>query len=283
MDFHLKKTFNRGEGMIFAIPQTNHYQKISNLKINFSPNITHLDEWGNEVIILNDVKNFSLKFTYQGKIIKKDEKKLQSLSIEDYRKINKNILSFYTQSNGFIHPNHPKIYSLAKKIVGNEKNLLKITRKLYQFILDYLIYEKPIDGLYSDLYALEKKRVDCGGFSSLYISLLNSLNIPAQLVVGYLIKTNLLKGILNRLHFLNFGFSNLWMHAWPEILLPDNSWFPTDPSIEWRRIHGLSRRLDGFGIISSKRLVISYGSDLEYKIGRKKYQVDIIQKPVIIN
>lgn len=272
MYFHLKKTLSRGKGMIFAIPQTNHYQKISNLKINPSPNITILDEWGNEVIILNDVKNFSLKFAYQGKTFNFEKNKLQSFFLKDYQKLDKKILSFYSKPNRFFHSESKKIYLLAKKIVGEEKNLFKITEKLYQFVLDYLIYDNPIDGLYSDFDALEKKRVDCGGFSSLYLSLLNSLKIPARLVIGFIVISKSLPLPLN--------FNNLLMHAWVEILLPDNSFFPADPSIDWKRSHQTSHRQGGFGFIPNDRLVISYGACLRYKIEDKDYQFDIIQKPL---
>lgn len=282
MHFCLKKTLNREGEIVFALPKTNQYQQISQLKINPSPNMTILDEWGNETIILNDVKSFSLKFNYQGRIFAVPKTKLQSFSIGDYQKLNKETLSFYTQPNRFLHPHHPKIYQLAKKIIGKEKNLLKILEKLYQFILDYLIYDNPIDGLYRDLEALERKRVDCGGFSTLFLSLLHSLKIPGRLVVGFLIKENLFTRLFNFEPF-TFSFDFLMIHAWPEILLPDASWFPCDPSIEWKRTHGLSKRQGGFGFVPSDRLVVSYGCDLKYQIGKKTIQIDIIQKPYDLN
>ena len=284
MNLHIKQTFNGKERkIIFAIPRSNSYQQISNLQIQPQPNITILDEWGNEVIILNDVKNFSLNFDYQGKTFKVLKNKLQSFSLTDYqKKMNQEKLSFFTQSNRFIHPYHPKIRALAGKIVGQEKNLFQIAKKIYLFVLDYLIYDNPIEGLYSDLESLEKKKVDCGGFSTLSISILNSLNIPARLVVGFIIKKNFLKSILEKFYVLSFTFADLFIHAWLEVLLPDNSWFPIDLSIEWRRNHGLSKREGGFGIIPNDRLVLSYGCDLKYKIEKEKYNLDIIQKITII-
>lgn len=284
MRFSLKQSFNRvEERIIFSIPQTNSYQQISKIKLYPSANITIVDEWGNEIVILNDVKNFSLSFHFQGKTFKVFKNKLQSFSITDYqKKTNQEKLSFFTQSNRFIHPYHPKIRALARKIVGQEKNLFQIVKKIYLFVLDYLIYDNPIEGLYSDLESLEKKKVDCGGFSTLSISILNSLNIPARLVVGFIIKKNFLKSILEKFYVLSFTFADLFIHAWLEVLLPDNSWFPIDPSIEWRRNHGLSKREGGFGIIPNDRLVLSYGCDLKYKIEKKKYHLDIIQKITII-
>lgn len=284
MNLHLKQTLNEKERkIIFAIPRSNSYQQISNLQIQPQPNITILDEWRNEVIILNDVKKFFLNFNHQGNTFIVSKNKLQSFSLVDYqKKINREKLSFLTQTNRFIHPQHPKIRPLAKKIVGQEKNLFQITKKIYLFVLDYLIYDNPIEGLYSDLESLDKKKVDCGGFSTLIISLLNSLYIPARLVVGFLVKKSPLKSFLEKFHFSYFSFQDLIIHAWLEILLPDNSWFPIDPSIEWRRNHGLSKREGGFGIIPSDRLVITYGCDLKYKTEKESYNLDIIQKVRII-
>lgn len=283
MLFHLREKFNRGEKkVIFAIPQSNSYQQITDLHIQPQPNITLIDKWGNEIITLNDVVNFSLKFTYQEKFFAVNENKLKLFSLADYQKINQSTVFFYTRSNRFIHPGHPQIKKTVSKIVSQEKNLLKITKKLYKFTLNYLIYDNPIEGLYSDLESLNKKRVDCGGFSTLLISLLNSQNIPARLVVGFIIKKNFIYQFLSNLKIFSFDFKFLLMHAWVEVLLPDNSWFPVDPSIEWRRNHYLSKRQGGFGFIPADRLVISYGCDLRNTIEENGYQLDIIQKLKIL-
>ena len=72
------------------------------------------------------------------------------------------------------------------------------------------------------------------------------------------------------------------MHTWIEIQLPDESWFPIDPSIEWRRTKGLTKRLGGFGVVPDDRLVISYGEDFKVNIDGNKFIIDIIQHPIYI-
>lgn len=70
------------------------------------------------------------------------------------------------------------------------------------------------------------------------------------------------------------------MHAWPEALLPDGSWFPFDPSLEWRRGTGQTKRQGGFGYIPDDRLVVSYGQDFTIKYKGKPIRLDILQNPI---
>ncbi|GIW63360.1 MAG: hypothetical protein KatS3mg091_162 [Patescibacteria group bacterium] len=59
------------------------------------------------------------------------------------------------------------------------------------------------------------------------------------------------------------------MHAWLETQLPNKVWFPMDPSLEWKRKKGLTKRQGGFGYIPADRLVVSFGCDFDIKIGGK--------------
>ncbi|MBI2641154.1 transglutaminase domain-containing protein, partial [Candidatus Roizmanbacteria bacterium] len=121
---------------------------------------------------------------------------------------------------------------------------------------------------------------DCGGFSTFLASLLQSIGIPSRLVVGFLIIESVLKRISSMFHVPRFTFHDLSMHAWLEVLLPNNSWFPLDPSIEWRRANSLTKREGGFGFIPADRLVVSFGQDFTLNIQGETYRVDLLQNPV---
>jgi len=275
--FHFKFVFNKLKNIIFSLPQSSLYHQISNLKIN-SKNYQIIDEkkWGNKVVVLKDKSeiNFAVKpFSFKSSIN-------PSLSLYSYQKTK--IPKIYLTPNRFINGDDPKIKSLAKKIIGKEKNLLKVLKNLYNFTLDYLTYGKPIDGLYPYHQALNEKTTDCGGFSTFLASLYQSLNIPSRLVVGFIIKKNFIKDFLNTLHVIRYTFHDLLMHAWLEILLPNGKWFPLDPSIDWRRKKGLTKRKGSFGFIPNDRLVTSYGCDFEVKIGEENYKIDLLQKPLLI-
>lgn len=268
-----------GETRIFSLPQTNHYQTINDLIISSkSHQIIKDEKWGNIILIerLNDVKSLSVAFQHSGNKIRPLFNR--RLTIDDY----KNIFQLYIESDRFISGNDPEIKNLTKHIIGKEKNLLNIVRNLYQYTIDNLKYARPIDGLYSYKQVLKNRVTDCGGFSTLLISLLRSLNIPCRLVVGFMINDNNILRMLSNFRLFTFNFKFLLIHAWLEVLLPDENWFPLDPSIEWRRLHHLTNRLGGFGFIPDDRLVVSFGEDFNLKINNENCQIDILQKPIYI-
>jgi transglutaminase-like putative cysteine protease len=279
---------------LFSIPQSSHYHYVSNLKINaLKYQLIEEKKWGNKVIVLKDKSeiNFTVKpFSFKSSI---NQKFTLSSYQNSYQKTK--IPKVYLTPNRFINGKDTKIKSLAKKVLGQETNLLTVVKKLYDFTLEYLTYGKPIDGLYPYSQALNEKITDCGGFSTFLASLLQSKNIPSRLVVGFLIKRrSFLKEILSIVNLpkLIFKFKKLevrWLtlgdlliHAWLEILLPDGSFFPLDPSIEWRRKKGKTQRQGGFGFIPADRLVVSYGCDFDLNINGKNYKIDLLQKPIFI-
>jgi len=281
--------FYKKKFIIFSLPQSSHYHQILNLKIK-SLNYQIIDEkkWGNKIIILScesedqDPKQHNfISFTIKPFLFKSSIN--PNLTLNSYQKTK--IPKIYLTPNRFINGGDPKIKSLAKKAIGQEKNLLKVVKKLYHFTLNYLTYGQPIDGLYPYHQALNERVTDCGGFSTFLASLFQSQNIPSRLVVGFIIKKNFLIDFLSTLNFylttfdfslLTFNF--LLMHAWLEVLLPNNQWFPLDPSLDWRRKKGQTKRQGGFGFIPNDRLVTSYGCDFDLKIDGKNYKIDLLQK-----
>lgn len=271
--FSLEK--KAGKHAVFSLPQTNEYQEISNLSLEpKNPNLV-FDEWGNTVATFANTA--LVEFFYSPKSIEKSlEKKWR---IDDYKRNQQ--IDFFLKPNRFISGQDEKIIKLAQSLIKNEQNVFKIAQTFYDFVLKYLSYGKPTEGLYSYLQALEEKVTDCGGFSTLLLSLFQSIGIPGRLVVGFVLKESIVSKLLG-FRILDLGFESLSMHAWTEILSPDNSWFPMDPSVEWRRNHNQSKRNGGFGKISEDRLVTSFGQDFSITIDGKKYSIDLLQLPIYV-
>lgn len=270
--FKLKlKKENRGNWLIFALPQTNHYQTITNLSVNPKPHLLIKEKhFSNQIAIFNK-PSAELKFLYHSQEIKKQLS--NEFEVGDYE----NNQSF--RSSRFINGNDKKIKEMARQVINEHKTLNDVVNKLYYFSMNYLTYGKPIDGLYPYNQALKEKTTDCGGFSTFLASLLQSQGIPCRLVIGYLIKKNFLINFFSAFDLSLLTFNSLFIHTWLELKLPDNSWFPLDSSVEWRRTKGLSRRQGGFGHIPADRLVVSYGEDFNLEINGKIYQIDLLQKP----
>lgn len=270
--FKLKlKKENRGNWLIFTLPQTNHYQTITNLSVNPKPYLLIEEKYFSNQIAIFNKSSAELKFLYHSQEIKKQLP--NEFEVGDYE----NNQSF--RSSRFINGNDKKIKEMARQVINEHKTLNDVVNKLYYFSMNYLTYGKPIDGLYPYNQALKEKTTDCGGFSTFLASLLQSQGIPCRLVIGYLIKKNFLINFFSAFDLSLLTFNSLFIHTWLELKLPDNSWFPLDSSVEWRRTKGLSRRQGGFGHIPADRLVVSYGEDFNLEINGKIYQIDLLQKP----
>jgi hypothetical protein len=166
-----------------------------------------------------------------------------------------------------IAPYDPVIAQLAKIIIGNEMKIANILCLLNQYLIDNLQYGNPINGLYKATDVLEKKKVDCGGYASLMVSLCRSVGIPARVVAGFWA-----------------GYERNGMHAWAEILYPHSEWIPFDPCIEQLFKQGRTNKFAKPGYIGSDRIVFSVGCDFEIlTLDGNKIKVDILQNPIVIS
>lgn len=267
----LRKNAGKNATLI-PLPQSNSYQKIKSFSSN--PNVQEMnieDLFNNKVLLFEAEKEWQLSINLTLLNIKKTID--SSLSIKKYSKDQNK----YLINDNFIDGEDKKIKSIAEKIFNDEKNCKKIIELGYNFVLDSLIYGNPIKDLYPYTQALNDKVTDCGGYSTLLASLLQSRNIPTRLVVGHLISGGRKNLAMARLGFKKLELNNLNMHAWLEALLPDSSWFPMDPSIEWRRKNNQTRRKGGFGNIPNDRIVTSFGRNIEINFENKKMKFPILQ------
>jgi len=249
----------RGERLVFALPQTNHYQDILDLTLP-KFRLYLIGENRVSIFTLNDVKK-EIKIDLQIKLKPHTMTINKNYKISDYAK---NTFS----PNRFVNGEDKKVKKLANKVVRKEKNLGKIIKNLYLFTRKYLAYGNPTEGLYTYKQAIEERITDCGGFSTFLAALLASQNIPSRLVVGYIVKPNIFQKLFPK--YSTLDTKRLRIHAWLETMLPDSSWFPIDPST------------GKFGSIPSNRLVTSFGYDFNIKIDKKNYQIDLLQNPIYI-
>jgi len=275
--FSLNIPRKKGNYCVFGVPKSNEYQIIKDISFDPKPNyILSLNPWDNKAAVFS-LKNIGDKIILSFSIQPRDiQKKINpSWTLSDYHGVK-------IFPDRFINGDDRQIQQQTKDILHNEKNILIIAQKLYQHTLKYLTYGSPILGLYSYSQALQKQTTDCGGFSTYLLSLFQSIGIPGRLVVGFVIKKSVRLNLSSFMNLLSLDFNSLLMHAWVEIRLPDKTWFPIDPSMEWRRVNGLTKRLGGFGVIADDRLVISYGEDIKVEIDKIKFTIDLLQHPIYL-
>jgi hypothetical protein len=170
-----------------------------------------------------------------------------------------------TEDSNHLHPTDPRIQTLAKNI-GQRSSRKEVASKINAHLVRTLVYGDPIDELYSDLDALLRPRVDCGGYDALFVSLCRANNIPARIVNGF---------------FLDGTKNN--MHAWAEFQDEKGHWIPVDPSMEQLAKKGRTKKSGRFGYIGSDRLQLSQGCDIPIEWNNKQYSAPLLQHPFILD
>lgn len=170
----------------------------------------------------------------------------------------------FLRPNRFVQSDDKTIISLAENLTKNCVLDEEKARRCFDFVANYLTYANPIRGLYSSLQALTDRGVDCGGFSTLLVSLLRAVKIPARCVFGWAIQSK-------------FGY-----HAWAEYYDRQKEvWISADPSVTHLK---KKTKLDaGLGFINDDRVTLSVGEDIDLVGERIKWTTPLLQSPVIVS
>lgn len=158
-----------------------------------------------------------------------------------------------------------EIKTRAGEIVKGEKNPWFQAVKIFDWILENMVYEYPDPAKRGAVNSFASLKGDCGEFSFVFCAMCRSLGIPARTITC------------------------MWLseagHNWAEILLPDYGWIPVDLSVaqalagnskafpdeESTRAFAESRGIIEydprwlFGNLYPERLIISVGNNLEVK------------------
>jgi transglutaminase-like putative cysteine protease len=137
----------------------------------------------------------------------KDNNPLQFFSKEKKSRF----LDEYLKDTMFIQSKDQKIISLSKDIGGNERDLLRRTRFIYEWVYKN-IKKVPKISLPLATEVLKTKQGDCNEHTTLFVALARAAGIPSRIAVGITYKD---------------GF--FYYHAWPEVYM--NKWIAVDPTL----------------------------------------------------
>lgn len=261
----------RSNVFLLPSPLSTKYQKLTS-DISYSPtNLSYQAaacEENTYYLIANDLQNNSGSFlisqSYTVSVEPRKIKISKGFSLGEYHAID--LPQQYLQSNQLINIQDDNIQQLVEPILQRYTAVMDITTALYELVLKTLTYGNPIRGLYSPQQALQKRCVDCGGFSSLLIALYRACGIPARLVAGYWA-----------------GYKNNDMHAWMEFMLPDGTWIPIDGSTDYLRRQQRTYKTGEFSFVGSDRIVYSTGLNHTVEINGAELSLDILQTPISID
>jgi len=117
----------------------------------------------------------------------------------------------YTQDTPFVQSKDMQIITLSRKIIGTEKDPLKASRRIYNWV--YANVEKtPMLTIPIATEVLKTKKGDCNEHTTLFTALARASGIPARMALGLVYKEG-----------------KFYYHAWPEIFAGD--WVAVDPTL----------------------------------------------------
>lgn len=136
-----------------------------------------------------------------------------------------------------------KIKKLSVQIVGNEKDKLKIVKKIYEWIDANIPWASARE--YSTIdcipeYVIDNKHGDCGQVSLLFITLCRLNGIPAKWQSGWMIHPN-----------------EINLHDWAEIYIEPYGWIPVDQSFGIHKFDDINSKYFFLGSVDNYHLIVN--------------------------
>jgi sugar lactone lactonase YvrE len=157
--------------------------------------------------------------------------------------IPKNIKEKYLSDNTKFSMQDDIIQTAVVKAVGEETSPYWIGRKIYNYVIDQIEYER-VGGWNIAPTVLDRGTGSCSEYSFVYIAMCRAAGLPARYVGSLVIRGD------------DASWDNVF-HRWVEIYLPNYGWIPVDPSggdSEWP-----AERADSFGYLNNRFLITTAG------------------------
>ena len=211
----------------FAMPQLEEAsQKIEDFKITCEhPHEIVKDQFGNEfvrIVLTNPpAGDFDLTETFK---VTRTEIKVDADPAKVDEKAEGVDAKYLDGSANIVMT--PEIVAAAKEAVGDEKNPVNASRKLYDWTLaniDYWVKDpanKKSSGIGSSTYTFETKTGNCTDFHSLWVAMARSQGIPSRMVYGSIPKPT-----------LDGKDTDQSYHCWPEFHAKGIGWIPHDVAV----------------------------------------------------
>lgn len=194
-----------------------------------------IDEDGNHIAVLNPQENqvfpeTVLSYDVEYKIITKphsipDMHEQHSLDLSD---IPETMKEKFSRAEGPWQVNDPEIVDSARKIVGNETNVLTIVEKFVKWINGNIGYKTRDIPRYPN-ETLKERFGDCDDQANLLITFCRIYGIPAHLQMGCIYLPNKINDTSRSWDgHLTIELSRIGWHGWAMIYVPPWGWLPVD-------------------------------------------------------
>ncbi len=256
------QTRNSGPGKIqnldvyLALPRNRDTQTIVG-DIKFNPHYTDIvtDQWDQKSahynfknIAPNAVINLVMETTV---IANEIQYFIYPENVGKLSDIPANIKQKYLANHEKYQIDHPIIQNAVKEAVGNEQNPYWIARKIFNYIIAKMYYER-VGGWNTAPTVLARGNGSCSEYTFVYIAMCRAAGLPARYVGSVVVR----------------GDDASWddvFHRWVEVYLPNYGWIPVDPSggdKESPRDQAL-----GFGALPNRFLITTEGGGASTTLG----------------
>jgi transglutaminase/protease-like cytokinesis protein 3 len=117
----------------------------------------------------------------------------------------------FTRSEKYIEVSDLLIQETAKRLKKNSS--LETVRSCFNFVSKKLTYAGYIHNDMGAIEALQMKRADCDGYTSLFTALVRACGIPVKYVEG-----------------ITVDYNSYPHHGWAEVFISKLGWIPLDPT-----------------------------------------------------
>jgi transglutaminase-like putative cysteine protease len=124
---------------------------------------------------------------------------------------NRGFLEEYLKETTFVQSKDPAIVALSREIIGEQRDLLEMTRMINKWVYKN-IRKVPMITMPVATDVLNIRRGDCNEHTVLFTALSRSAGIPTRIAVG-----------------LTYQDGFFYYHAWPEVYF--NEWVAVDPTL----------------------------------------------------
>ncbi|MFH0865013.1 MAG: transglutaminase domain-containing protein [Bacteroidota bacterium] len=190
--------------------------------ISYTPGFTDIitDQWGQKTAHFkftdfktgdtNEIKMVSTVNTYDVRYFIFPE------NVDSLSAIPDSIKTKYLVNDEKFRYDDPVIQDAVKEAVGAEKNPYWIARKIYNYIIDHMYYER-VGGWNTAPTVLKRGNGSCSEYTFVYISMCRAAGLPARYVGSVVVRGDA-------------ACMDDVFHRWVEVYLPGYGWVPVDPS-----------------------------------------------------
>ena len=151
------------------------------------------------------------------------------------------------EPNAYVQSDEPRLVSLAKRVVGTERDLFTAALALERWVADSMKFDLGV-AFAPSVEVFERRRGTCVAYATLLATLTRAVGIPSRIAMGYVYVNGIFGG-----------------HAWTEVMVGDD-WIPIDgaivargPADAARFAFAWSSLADGPGSLTSGAAVEMYG------------------------